>query len=106
MLPINISIRILRPWNGTTHTLLPSRLVNPPVGGPIGRIDPFDMADPVGDAAKPRKTLPFDGVLEVAATRIVRAPQPPRLPASSCEAYFRASASSSRFAISSSDVPS
>ena len=76
MLPINISIRILRPWNGTTHTLLPSRLVNPPVGGPIGRIDPFDMADPVGDAAKPRKTLPFDGVLEVAATRIVRAPQP------------------------------
>ena len=76
MIPIDIGTRIFRPWNGTSHKLPPGRLANSPISRSIGCVDPFDMTNPVGDAAEPRETLPFDGMLEIAASRIVRAPQP------------------------------
>ena len=76
MIPVDIGVRIFRPRNGTARAFPTNRSANPPISDPIWRINPFDMADSVGDAAKPCKTLPFDGMLKIAAAWIVCAPQP------------------------------
>lgn len=51
---------------------------DPPVAHAVRGVDPFDVVDPAGDAAQARESFAFDRVGEVAASGIVRPPQPHR----------------------------
>lgn len=82
VVPVDVGGHITGPGAHVLPRLPADRPSNPPVAHVVRGFDPFDVADPAGDAAQARESFAFDRVGEVAASGIVRPPQLRRVAAS------------------------